>query len=350
VEEVAVARILMLVSSAKVIRLADGTPHPTGYFVEEAIKPYDRFIAAGAEVVVATSDGQAPHPDPYGLEFYFYYPDEDEDFLASITRTFMRDAHDIRITLQHLSELDLIAARRVHHALIAQGASSNEARQLVARAARRAWMHMLNFVEVLSSVPEVTTRVPPQQLRALADEVIRESERASQATLERLTNSPVFRNAVRLGSLSDRQILDFDCLFVPGGHGPMVDMANNLDVGRALCLLHAHQRTIATLCHGPAALLSAGETPQGRWVFDGYKLPSFTNEEEDQTRLGLKGMPWYVETALKNAGAVFDDAPLPWTPHVVVDRNLITSQNPMSSDAGADAVLERIGLPRRSAA
>lgn len=105
------AKILMLVSSAKVIRLADGTPHPTGYFVEEAIKPYDRFMAAGAEVVVATSDGQTPHPDPYGLEHYFHYPDEDEDFLASVMRTFMQDVDDIRIALQHLSELDLIIAR-----------------------------------------------------------------------------------------------------------------------------------------------------------------------------------------------------------------------------------------------
>src|SRR5215510_8166596 len=121
------AKILMLVSSAKVIRLADGTPHETGYFVEEAIKPYDRFIAAGAEVVVATADGQAPHPDPYGLEYFFHYPDEDEDFLASIMRTFMRDVDDIRITLQHLSELDLIIARRVHRALRASGLSDVDA-------------------------------------------------------------------------------------------------------------------------------------------------------------------------------------------------------------------------------
>ena len=78
-------KILMLVSSAKVIRAADGTPQITGYFVEEAIKPYDRFIAAGAEVVVTTADGQTPHPDPYGLEPFFHYPDEDEDFLASVT-------------------------------------------------------------------------------------------------------------------------------------------------------------------------------------------------------------------------------------------------------------------------
>lgn len=344
------AKILMLVSSAKVMRLADGTPHVTGYFVEEAIKPYDRFIAAGAEVVVTTADGQTPHPDPYGLEHYFHYPDEDEDFLASVMRGFMRDVEDIRITLQHLSELDLIAAWRIHRALRATGSTETEARRAIGAAARIAWSEGRNYIEVLSEDPGVTRRVSPASMRELAAEVTRESEAISRHTLERLTENPVFRNAVRLGSLSDASILSYDCLFIPGGHGPMVDMANNQEVGRVLRLMHGHNKTIACLCHGPAALLSAGETAHGRWVFDGYKLTSFSNEEEDQTRLGLKGVPWYVETALKNAGAVFDDAPLPWTSHVVVDRNLITSQNPMSSDAGADAVLQRIGLLQRSAA
>lgn len=344
------AKILMLVSSAKVIRLLDGNPHITGYFVEEAIKPYDRFVAAGAEVVVATADGQTPHPDPYGLEHYFHYPDEDEDFLASIMRTFMHDVDDIRITLQHLTELDLIIARRVHLALRATGQTDAEARRALARRARNAWSAMRNYVEELSEAPEITERVTPARLREFSRELRLESEATSRHILERLTNNPVFRNAVRLGSFSDAQILDFDCLFIPGGHGPMVDMANNQDVGRVLRLLHSHDKTIACLCHGPAALLSAGETPQGRWLFDGYKLTSFTDEEESQTRLGLIGFSWYVETALKNAGAVFDDSPLPWTSHVVVDRNLITSQNPASSDAAADAVLQRIGLLQRSAA
>ncbi|HVZ37097.1 MAG TPA: DJ-1/PfpI family protein [Polyangiaceae bacterium] len=344
------AKILMLVSSAKLIRLADGTPHPTGYFVEEAIKPYDRFVAAGAEVVVATSDGQVPHPDPYGLEYFFHYPDEDEDFLASILRTFMRDVDDIRITLQHLSELDLIIARRVHRALREAGAGDSEARASLSRAARVAWSQLRNFVAVLSENADVVRRVGAARLRELAEELRRESEAISAHTLERLTNSPVFRNAVRLGALSDERLLAFDCLFVPGGHGPMVDMANNQDVGRVLRLLHSHRKIIACLCHGPAALLSAGETPGGRWLFDGYKLTAFSNEEEDQTPVGLRGAPWYVETALKNAGAIFDDSPLPWASHVVVDRNLITSQNPASSDAGADAVLKRMGLLGRRAA
>jgi putative intracellular protease/amidase len=235
------AKILMLVSSAKVIRLADGTPHETGYFVEEAIKPYDRFVAAGAEVVVATSDGQTPHPDPYGLEYFFHFPDEDEDVLASVMRTFMRDVDDIRITLQHLIELDLIAARRVHRALCATGWTDGEARSAIGRAARIAWSQGHNYIDVLSRDPEITRRVGPARLGELSAEVKRESEAISKLTLERLTENPVFRNAVRLGSLTDEQVLEFDCLFIPGGHGPMVDMANNLDVGRVLRLLHSHR-------------------------------------------------------------------------------------------------------------
>jgi putative intracellular protease/amidase len=343
-------KILMLVSSAKVIRLEDGTPHVTGYFVEEAIKPYDRFIAAGVEVVVATSDGQTPHPDPYSLEHFFHYPDEDEDFLASVMRTFMHDVDDIRVTLQHLTELDLIIARRVHQALCATSWSDAEVRRAIGRSARIAWSQMRNFVGVLSEDSEITCRVPPLRLRELSEEIKLESEGISKRILERLTNNPVFRHAVRLGALTDEEILRFDGLFVPGGHGPMVDMANNQDVGRVLRLFHSQRKTIACLCHGPAALLAAGETADGRWLFDGYKLTAFTNEEEDQTYIGLKGVPWYMETALKNAGAIFDDSPLPWTSHVVVDRNLITSQNPMSSDAAADAVLKKIGVLKVKAA
>jgi putative intracellular protease/amidase len=84
-------RLLMLVSSAREITLADGAQHETGFFAEEAIIPYERFAAAGVEVTVATPDGRPPYADSYGLEPIFHYPDEDEDFLASVTHTFMPD-------------------------------------------------------------------------------------------------------------------------------------------------------------------------------------------------------------------------------------------------------------------
>ena len=122
----------------------------------------------------------------------------------------------------------------------------------------------------------------------------------------------------------------------------MVDLADSPDVTRVLRLLHEKNATIGALCHGPAFLLSAPARPDGQWLFDGYRLTSFTDEEEDQTRVGKLGLRWYLEGALKNAGAIFDDSPAAWTSHVVVDRNLVTGQNPQSADAVADAVLKHM--------
>lgn len=96
-------RVLFLVSSARELTFADGSTNVTGYFAEEALTPYERFTEAGVDVVVATADGKPPLPDPYGLEPFFHYPDEDEDFLASITRSFAHDVDDIRLTLRHMT-------------------------------------------------------------------------------------------------------------------------------------------------------------------------------------------------------------------------------------------------------
>jgi steroid delta-isomerase-like uncharacterized protein len=56
-------------------------------------------------------------------------------------------------------------------------------------------------------------------------------------------------------------------------------------------------------------------------------------------------MAWLLDTALKNAGAVFDDGPAAWASHVVVDRNLITGQNAGSTEATADAVIKKLRAP-----
>ena len=38
-------RIAYLMTSAREMTLEDGTAHPTGYFAEEALKPYQRLTA-----------------------------------------------------------------------------------------------------------------------------------------------------------------------------------------------------------------------------------------------------------------------------------------------------------------
>ena len=343
-------RILFVVSSAREIVLADGSSHVVGVFGAEALKPYDRFATAGIKVAVATADGQPPQLDPYSLEPIFQYPEEDQDFLASITRTFMRHINDIRITLQHLTEFDLIAARRIFDALKRAGAKPDEARIPIERSARKAWSETANFVDLLSADPQVTAKVGAAQLREIADAVQVDAQKRSDEIRQRLSTMPGFQKPIKLGDLSDDEMLGYDAIFVPGGYGPMIDLAANPDVRRLLQVMHNRSRTIATVCHGSAALLSAGDRPDGLWLFDGYRMTAFTEEEEDQTRVGKRGMPWSLEAALKNRGAVFDRAPAAWTSHVVVDRTLITGQNPASAVAVADAVRKRVAVHVRELA
>src|ERR1700730_9907385 len=164
------ARLLIIVSSARSIDLANDKEHPTGYFADEVLKPYDKFVAAGIDVAFATVDGSTPQADPYGLKPFFHYPDEDKDFLSQVTRSFAPDLDDIRITLHHLTELDLMAARRVFHALVDGDLEPRTAWSLVTRAARKAWFGDRNLIEVLSEDAEVTSKLSPERLQGIAEE------------------------------------------------------------------------------------------------------------------------------------------------------------------------------------
>jgi putative intracellular protease/amidase len=321
------ARLLMIVSSARSIDLVSVKGRETGYSADEVLKPYDKFVAAGVEVVAATPDGKPPHADPFTLEPQFHYPDEDKDFLSQVVRSFAPDLDDIRVTLHHLTELDLIAARRVSQALTVSGLDHDRAWSLVTRAARTAWREDRNFIEVLVDDPEVTGKLSPEQLQALARQVQGESVARAAYKAERLAAIETLQHPGDLSQMSDEEILSFDALFFPGGHGAM---------------LHLREKTVATVCHGPAAFLSAGSGPDGAWLFDSYKLVSVTDEEEDQIPYGKLGMSWYLESELKNYGAIFDDGDAAWVSHVVVDRNLVTAQNPDSSEAMAEAILKKL--------
>ena len=335
------AKLLMIVSSARTIRLADGRDHPTGYRAEEVRKPHESFVAAGVDVVIATPDGKVPQPDPWGLEPFFHYPQVDEDFMFSVLRRFAYHPDRVRVTFTHFSELNLVAVRRVYLALLGTGLEPAEARKAVESAAHRAWRRNSDFIEVLAEDDEVTSRLSVERIKEIRDEVWQASQARAQSAARALAKLPGLQQPGNLTALTDEEILGFEGVFIPGGHGAMVDLADSADIGRVVQLMHGAGKPVAALCHGPAALLSAPEI-DGAWMFDGYRMTAFTDEEEDQTKAGKIGMPWYLDAALKNRGALFDDGDAAWVSHVVVDRNLITGQNPGSAEAAAGALLKRL--------
>ena len=151
----------------------------------------------------------------------------------------------------------------------------------------------------------------------------------------------------------------FDAVYVPGGHAPMQDLLVSSELGKLLSYFHENGKTTALACHGPIALLStmpdaqefvakfdtAGTAKaQTDWVYAGYKLTVFSNREEELAKglLGGGEMKFYPQDALTKAGGEFSQANAPFDGHVVMDRELITGQNPASALAVAHELLNRL--------
>ena len=140
--------------------------------------------------------------------------------------------------------------------------------------------------------------------------------------------------------LSDVRLEDYDAVYLPGGHGPMADLAFDADVGRLLTAQLASGKPLAIVCHGPAAMLATrihGVSP-----FKGYRVTGFTNEEEEAVGLASRA-PWLLETDLKEKVGVKFSRGAIWKPFMVEDRNLVTGQNPHSAAVLGKRLLEILG-------
>ena len=80
----------------------------------------------------------------------------------------------------------------------------------------------------------------------------------------------------------------------------------------------------------------------GTWAFKDRQITGFSNEEETQAGFGGNA-PWLLEDRLRISGARYI-AKAPWTPHALVDGNLVTGQQNYSAGVTADAVLKQLAV------
>ncbi|MFG2595570.1 type 1 glutamine amidotransferase domain-containing protein [Streptomyces sp. NPDC048462] len=229
------AKILFVMTGSDHWTLADGSVHPTGFWAEEAVAPYERFKAAGYEIVVATPGGVVPTVDRGSLAPEFNDGQENADRVA----------------------------------------------------------------DVLASMSELQRPL----------------------------------------SLADVDLADYAAVFYPGGHGPMEDLAVNVDSGKLLTRALESRLPLGIVCHAPAAVLAATKS-DGTNAFAGYRLTGFTNTEESQAGFADKAK-WLLQDRLVEIGTDFQEGE-PWAPYVVVDRNLVTGQNPASAAPLADELLKKL--------
>ncbi len=143
-------------------------------------------------------------------------------------------------------------------------------------------------------------------------------------------------NTVRLADISPE---NFDAVFYPGGHGPLWDLAEDRNSIALIESMHASGKPVAAVCHAPAVLKHA-KNSDGSPLVKGKSVTGFSNTEEDAVQL-TEIVPFLVEDELKARGGNYSKAD-DWHPYAITDGNLITGQNPASSELAAKAVLEMI--------
>jgi len=129
----------------------------------------------------------------------------------------------------------------------------------------------------------------------------------------------------------------FDAIFYPGGHGPLWDLAENADSQHMIETFIAEDRPLAAVCHAPA-IFKHTKGADGMSLVSGRRVTGFSNTEEEGVGL-TKIVPFLVEDMLEANGGLYEKGP-DWGSYVVVDGNLVTGQNPASSEAAAKALLK----------
>jgi putative intracellular protease/amidase len=153
-----------------------------------------------------------------------------------------------------------------------------------------------------------------------------------------VTSQPGMQAPRALASIGDDELQGFDALFIPGGHAPMTDLSHDADMARVLRHFHANGKPTGSLCHGPSAFLSTRDPsdPAGTFLYAGYRMTAISDGEEHFQELlnvydRFVHLTWYVEDGLRASGASYEQNLLKWTSRVVVDRELLTGENPQSA-------------------
>ena len=183
------------------------------------------------------------------------------------------------------------------------------------------------------------TLVSPKGGQPPLDPKSDEPDAQTEAT-HRFKADPAAQQALaQTGKLSGVSGNGFDAVFYPGGHGPLWDLAEDLDSIKLIESMVAAGKTVSAVCHAPGVLRHV-KAADGQPLVQGKKVTGFTNTEEAAVQL-TDIVPFLVEDMLvKNGGHYSKGAD--WQPYVVNDGKLITGQNPASSEPAAQAVLRQL--------
>ncbi len=149
------------------------------------------------------------------------------------------------------------------------------------------------------------------------------------ADFEEALNNPGSLSEFAKTSLTDNS--PYAAVYLPGGHGAMLGLPGNHDLGKVLRWAHDKDLYTLAICHGPAALLAAKD--DNGFIYDGYEMSVFPDAVDKQTPMigYMPGhMPWKFGEKLTELGVKIINKKADATCHK--DRRLVTGASPQAAN------------------
>jgi putative intracellular protease/amidase len=162
---------------------------------------------------------------------------------------------------------------------------------------------------------------------------------ATEATKRFNADKDAKQKIANTAILASVNAADFDAVFYFGGHGPLWDLSTDATSIALIEKFNNEKKTVAFVCHAPAALKNV-KNADGSFIVNGKNVTGFTNTEENAVGL-TDVVPFLVEDMLKENGDIYSKKE-DWAGHVIKDGNLITGQNPASSQLVATTLLDSL--------
>ncbi|MCC6289621.1 MAG: protein deglycase HchA [Chitinophagaceae bacterium] len=127
---------------------------------------------------------------------------------------------------------------------------------------------------------------------------------------------------------------DYIAIYFPGGHGALLGLPHDKNVGELIKWAFKKNLFHLSICHGPAALLSAKPAnDEEPFIYSGYKIAAFPDKVDRQTPL-IGYMPgqltWFFGEQLKKLGVIIINSKADKT--CFADRKLITGASPKAAN------------------
>ncbi|MBX3143323.1 MAG: type 1 glutamine amidotransferase domain-containing protein [Anaerolineae bacterium] len=129
---------------------------------------------------------------------------------------------------------------------------------------------------------------------------------------------------------------DYDAIYFTGGHAVMWDFPDDEGLQRITRAIWERGGVVSSVCHGYCGLLNT-TLSDGKLLVAGKRVTGFSWNEEVLAGVAKK-MPYNAEQEMKNRGAQYEKARLPFLSYAVTDGRLVTGQNPFSAKATATKV------------